>query len=669
MHCSVIKTSLLIGACLAGMLTVAIADDVVWQCDVEQDGAPQACGLQAGDHVQRVAEDLAAGQFCLKHPAVKGNAWNMVQMTSEDKSPYRPVTSIKTAEGMLYRLSVQSRNTLTQNPAIGFRILKGEKTSGYAWQTLPAGQNTWQYGQLLLEPEDGTTELQVYLRSSGEEGNGCVWWDQVTVEAVPAATWGTPQTAALTMVPMDSVVFEKTQSNTPIRLKLTAGAAAIGTQLNVAVQPTYVSGDAVWSYQQHISAPGRIEVSMPAAALPKGHYTLTITSDGCNGQSMHIEKPIAVIDAMPFGDTKPQPVHTSLVDDDGLWRINGQPCLIIKYSHDGSSVEQLIQMRTVYGATATTIWTPAGTDQLYQKADSAWQAGVYSLVALFHPVMYDHETKTWKLDVLREIVEKLKDHPGVIGWNLIDEPDGGSVPPENVKAAYDLIRSIDTNHIIWVNLCLPDKFGDYIAYTDLASYDHYPLPDGLEPITEYNDKIKAVCPRPMPLVSYLQTYATGQSRMPSPLELRAELYQIIADGARHMFPYYSWTDPITMWSLMRDPELKSYTRLLNTELFALQPFLFSNETLSDPIAQLDAVPLRYLARKVDGHIMLAVVNLTANDYGTVSFTLPWPKTIDRVDTWFEDGRTPQRTGNTVSDTFGPYDVHIYEFNTSPEHQL
>ena len=39
-----------------------------------------------------------------------------------------------------------------------------------------------------------------------------------------------------------------------------------------------------------------------------------------------------------------------------------------------------------------------------------------------------------------------------------------------------LIRSIDTNHIIWLNLCQMNQYADYMDVTDLASYDNYPLP-------------------------------------------------------------------------------------------------------------------------------------------------------------------------------------------------
>ena len=45
-------------------------------------------------------------------------------------------------------------------------------------------------------------------------------------------------------------------------------------------------------------------------------------------------------------------------------------------------------------------------------------------------------------------VEKYKDHPAVLSWYLIDEPDGGSYPPEYVKEAAALIRSLDRSHPI-----------------------------------------------------------------------------------------------------------------------------------------------------------------------------------------------------------------------------
>ena len=100
-------------------------------------------------------------------------------------------------------------------------------------------------------------------------------------------------------------------------------------------------------------------------------------------------------------------------------------------------------------------------------------------------------------------------------------------------------------------------------------------------------------------------------------------------------------------------------RILNAELQELQPFLFSNDFKNDPIEALDKAGLTYLAKTHDGLITLIVVNTTLENKGRVSFTLP-RLASSPITVKFEDGRTLAH-GRTLTDTFAPYDVHIYEF--------
>ena len=127
----------------------------------------------------------------------------------------------------------------------------------------------------------------------------------------------------------------------------------------------------------------------------------------------------------------------------------------------------------------------------------------------------------------------------------------------------------------------------------------------LEDIHVHNQAmLKAARGKNKPLVCYLQTYAPSDSRMPTPQELRAELYLSICHGARVYFPYYAWSDPPKVWSLTRDSELRSYLLILNKELNAMKPFLFSSDFRKDSIEALDKAGLTYLAKNTrpTGHI-------------------------------------------------------------------
>lgn len=60
------------------------------------------------------------------------------------------------------------------------------------------------------------------------------------------------------------------------------------------------------------------------------------------------------------------------------------------------------------------------------------------------------------INIMREYLEYLKDHPGVLMWQWSDEPDSGGegnrAEPEEIRLWTDLCHQIDTNHPHAVNL-------------------------------------------------------------------------------------------------------------------------------------------------------------------------------------------------------------------------
>lgn len=51
-------------------------------------------------------------------------------------------------------------------------------------------------------------------------------------------------------------------------------------------------------------------------------------------------------------------------------------------------------------------------------------------------------------ELITDAVTRLKDHPAILSWYLIDEPDGGDYPPAYVHAAAAIIRELDHKHPI-----------------------------------------------------------------------------------------------------------------------------------------------------------------------------------------------------------------------------
>jgi len=94
---------------------------------------------------------------------------------------------------------------------------------------------------------------------------------------------------------------------------------------------------------------------------------------------------------------------------------------------------------------------------------------------------------TAREQALRAEVESVRDHPGLLGWYLCDEPDGSNTPPEELVRSYRIVRELDPYHPITMVFMAPEPASQFAAATDVVMTDPYPIPDG--PVTVVHDAI------------------------------------------------------------------------------------------------------------------------------------------------------------------------------------
>jgi len=219
---------------------------------------------------------------------------------------------------------------------------------------------------------------------------------------------------------------------------------------------------------------------------------------------------------------------------------------------------------------------------------------------------------------------------------------------------------MDPNHPIWVNLCQPHKFKDYVQYSDFASYDTYPFPDmNLSVIENNNRKILEASGNQKPLITILQTWAQPGNRGPTYDELKAETYLSITQGMK-AFTFYSWGDPEPQFCLERSPEHQSYVQNLMAEMNVLQDFLAAPTPPQPTLKGLPDNTIKSLYKSVNGQNYLVVVN----PYGTAqSYTVSLPDHADgtKVEVLFEDGRTIAVQNGVLADALAPLEVHVYRY--------
>ena len=370
------------------------------------------------------------------------------------------------------------------------------------------------------------------------------------------------------------------------------------------------------------------------------------------GKILEKESKTIIVNSQPADTPQLEPVQTSSSDKHGNILVNGKSVIMFFYYHAPWTLP------TMFGANTAQVGGGSSIDVFCRNVDTAWQSGQYAWAGLYSELTFDRKVKKWKDKELIEAVTRLREHPGVIGWYLCDEPDGQGVTVEEVMRARNIIRQLDSNHLIWVNLCMLNKFSEYSLTTDLASYDAYPFPDAsLSVIAENNKTIMASQGQTAkPLLSCLQTYSPPGNRAPTYEEIRAETYLCITQGMK-AFAFYSWSDPEPMFSLNKSMELQSYIQYLVVQINVLKDFLIAPTPVQPVISELDKNGIRYLFKTVDKKNYLITVNSEAKAKN-YKFTLPEYRNVP-VELLFDANSNAKVSNKQVEETMPSLGVKIY----------
>ena len=90
-------------------------------------------------------------------------------------------------------------------------------------------------------------------------------------------------------------------------------------------------------------------------------------------------------------------------------------------------------------------WTPATVEREQQWMDAAAAHGMYCWPFLRElGSIGTNDTRHEAL--LREVINRFKNHPGLLAWKGVDEPEWGKHPLPPLLRARDIIRELDPHH-------------------------------------------------------------------------------------------------------------------------------------------------------------------------------------------------------------------------------
>ncbi len=328
-----------------------------------------------------------------------------------------------------------------------------------------------------------------------------------------------------------------------------------------------------------------------------------------------------------------------------------------------------------------------------------------------------------------EVLEKVKDHPNWMGVVWHDEPTG-SFWGKDMEGKYQEFlaykaqinklapgRPVFINDVPWITAPATQWWVKWNTAGDVACHDNYPImnrkyrarsigneanktgiPDSVSLAVAVNKEQKPVW---FIVGAFLEVgNEKFPFRMPTPMQLRAQVYAAIIHGASGII-YFAWDSYVTrdgrVIGMSPDPQvvypcpeagkLKRLvatpmqlaeskaawmaTTQVNKELHELTPSLLSPTvgqdiqfTVATKGEHVTDVPIRCLLKPhPDGGYILLTVNL---DDAVLSTTFEFPDGLKTVAPLFEKRApyeiTPEQTRFT--DRFEPFDVHVYRITTA-----
>ncbi len=143
--------------------------------------------------------------------------------------------------------------------------------------------------------------------------------------------------------------------------------------------------------------------------------------------------------------------------------------------------------------------------------------------------------KQEKLDLLRQEIRALKDHPAILSWYVADEPEGQGISVETLDEIYRIVREEDPYHPVSIVIMSPVPARAYAATCDVMMVDPYPVPNSpaVDAVTAVRGLQREL--RYEKAIWYVpQTFGGAEfwSREPTPAEIRMMTWGAALEGAR-----------------------------------------------------------------------------------------------------------------------------------------
>jgi predicted CXXCH cytochrome family protein len=243
---------------------------------------------------------------------------------------------------------------------------------------------------------------------------------------------------------------------------------------------------------------------------------------------------------------------------------------------------------------------------------------------------------------IEDKVTTFKDDPSIIAWYLNDE-----ICPlclDYLEAGYNKVKELDNDHPIWSVHWKTNWLIEEAHTTDIVGVDPH-SPGG---VAWMADAANATG-KPLWLVPHI--YSATQA------EMRAMTYLAVNHGAKGLV-YYSYSDiNSTRWQQIKE---------IAGEVDQLRPVFLSVDQTNETDVFCDNGKIDFnLMRQGNAHYLITV-NTKQETVAGVSFQVNMIVESGGIDVLFESGRQVSLQDGSFEDDFGPYEVHVYSWEGTPD---
>lgn len=393
------------------------------------------------------------------------------------------------------------------------------------------------------------------------------------------------------------------------------------------------------------------------------------------------------------------------LNSDGVTVINGEPVFPIGFTlgppPEGRTPEGKDGLQELADAGATFLRTgPTG---------GGWDEDVLAREQEWEDAAAEHGLLCWvflrelgsvgtdqpeREALLRRVVTRFRDHPGLGFWKGEDEPAWGKKPVGPVLRAYQIIKELDPNHPVQLTQAPRNTVEELRAYDagcDITACDIYPIsyPPGVHSLLpnkeismvgDYTRTMIEVAEGKLPVWMVLQIAFSGvvkpgkTLRFPTFAEERFMAYQAIINGARGLV-FFGGNLPQAMtaedaalgwnwrfWRRVLRPLMEEIGRSSPLHPALIAPT--AGQSVQVQVrqsfgAEATAKDLEFCVRETPDYLYLLACK---REGATVEVEFSGlPEDCGKGEVLYEEPRTVQAAKGSFTDWFGPFEVHVYRF--------